>query len=96
MELEAKRAARRPTLVTMTEPRREPTVEEELQRLKGTLDKYTEGHTNPTPEVVADLTKAIHQLDDHIIELHRRLETVEASQEEWTTRGWTAPSGDGE
>ena len=77
----------------MTEPRSKATIEQELRHLREKLETYTEGHTNPTPAVLADLTKGIHELGDHVIALHRRLEKLEADKPEWTTRGWDPPPG---
>jgi len=65
------------TLTVMTEPRSKPTVEQELRNLRDTLERYTKGHTNPTPKVAADLTKGIHELGDHMIALNRRLQKLE-------------------
>jgi hypothetical protein len=42
---------------------------------------------------VADLAKAIHELGDHLVTLHQRIERIENSNPEWTTRGWTPPPG---
>ncbi|HMK98691.1 MAG TPA: hypothetical protein VK428_00730 [Acidimicrobiales bacterium] len=71
----------------------EPRVEQELRHLKEKLATYTKGQTNPTPEVLADLARGVHELGDHMIALHRRLEKLEANTPQWTTRGWEPPPG---
>jgi len=77
----------------MTEPPSTPSVAQELGHLKEKLETYTKGHTNPTPEAFADLAKGVHELSDHVIALHRRLEKLEANTPQWTTRGWEPPPG---
>jgi len=77
----------------MGEPARSPSIEQDLRRLKETLQTYTKGHTNPTPEVLADLAKGVHELGDHVVALHHRLEKLEADMPQWTTRGWEPPPG---
>lgn len=81
------------TLILVPEPNAEPTIEQELTRIKGTLNQYKTGHPTPTQEVVVDLTKAIHDMSDHVIALDRRLKKLEEDQPEWTTRGWIGPEG---
>jgi len=77
----------------MTEPRSTAKIEQELSHLKEKLETYSQGHTNPTPEVLADLARGVHELGDHMIALHRRLETLESNAPQWTTRGWEQPAG---
>jgi len=72
----------------MPEPAAELTIEQKLRNLKRTISKYKRGRPTPTPEVVVDVTKAIHELSDHLITLNRRIEKLERNQKEWTTRGW--------
>jgi len=68
-------------------------VEQKLQELKASIGKYLAGEAHPTSEVAADLTKAIHDLSDHLVDLSHRIEKLEDTHEEWTTRGWEAPPG---
>lgn len=75
----------------MSESRGELTIEQRLQGLKETLSRYKKGHPIPTPEVVTDLARAIHELGDHLSELNRRLEKLEQDKEQWTTKGWIDP-----
>jgi len=77
----------------MTERPSTPSIAQELRRLQEKLETYTKGHTNPTGEVLADLAKGIHELGDHMIALHERLESLEANTPQWTTRGWEPPPG---
>lgn len=79
--------------VSVPEAKDKRTIEGALNDLKASMAKYTSGKTQPTPEVLADLTRAIHDISDHLVDLHRRVERVEESQEEWTTRGWLSPPG---
>jgi len=69
------------------------TTEQKLQNLKETLRKYRTGRTTPTAEVVTDLADAIHELGDHLSTLNRRLENMEETQKQWSTRGWIGPEG---
>jgi hypothetical protein len=77
----------------MTEPSKKPTIEQELRALKEKLETYAKGHTKPTPEVLADLTKGIHELGDHMIAFHLRLKKLEENTPEWSTSGWRPPPG---
>lgn len=81
------------TVIFMQGPNAAPTIEQELKKIKGTLSKYKTGHPTLTPEVIIDLTKAIHDLSDHVIALDRRLKKLEEDQPQWTTRGWIGPEG---
>lgn len=76
----------------MTETHRQE-IENRIRELKETLEKYTTGKEHPMPAAVADLTKAIHEIGDHLIDLHRRIEKIEETHPDWTTRGWTPPPG---
>jgi hypothetical protein len=75
------------------QPTKAGAIEDELEKLKASIEKYSTGHTQPTPEVVADLTKAIHDLSNHVETLGRRMEAIEDSHPEWTTHGWEPPPG---
>lgn len=77
----------------MTETGDPQGIENRIHDLKGALDKYISGTEHPTPAVVADLTKAIHEVGDHLVELHRRIGKLEETLPEWSTRGWTPPPG---
>lgn len=68
-------------------------IEDAVSGLKASTSAYASGKVQPSPEVLADLTNAIHEIGDHLLSLHRRLERIEASNEEWTTRGWLPPPG---
>lgn len=77
----------------MTESGDRQGIENKIHELKGAIDKYITGKQQPTPTVVADLMKAIHEMGDHLVELHRRVEAIEEMLPEWTTRGWSPPPG---
>jgi len=64
-----------------------------ISELKASLDKYLTGAEKPTAEALAEVTKAVHELADHIVDIHKRFERVEDSLPEWTTRGWMPPPG---
>ena len=68
-------------------------VEHAIDSLKAPIGKYLKEGAHLTPEVVADLTKAIHGLSNHLVDLHRRIEKIEETHDEWTTRGWMPPPG---
>jgi hypothetical protein len=68
-------------------------IEREIGRLKTSTEKYLRQDTRVTPEAVSDLTKAVYELCDHLLVLGRRLENIEDTNEEWTTRGWIPPTG---
>jgi ubiquinone biosynthesis protein UbiJ len=68
-------------------------VEHEIEQLKASIARYRTEETHLSSEVVADLTKAIHDLSDQLVNLHRRMETIEDTRDEWTTRGWEPPPG---
>jgi hypothetical protein len=68
-------------------------IEDQLERLRTSIEKYATGHAEPTPKVVADLTKAIHDLSDHVQSLLRRVQEIEDSHDEWTMHGWVPPPG---
>lgn len=69
------------------------TLEDEIHDLQARLAAYARGDEHPSAKVVADLSAAIHDLGDHLVALHQRVERIEDSQGEWTTRGWEPPPG---
>ncbi|GEM_PF-2280001 len=77
--------------MTQTGDRRN--LEERIRELKASLDKHVTSEAELTTAVAADLTKAVHELADHLVYLHRRFEKMEGTLPEWTTRGWTPPPG---
>ena len=68
-------------------------IEHEVKELKASLERYAKEGAHGSSEVTADLSKAIHELCDHVVALDRRLERIESTQEEWTIKGWVAPPG---
>jgi plasmid maintenance system antidote protein VapI len=68
-------------------------VEHEIENLKASIEKYLTGETHLSSEVAADLARAIHDLGEQLVNLHRRIETIEDTHDEWTTRGWEPPPG---
>lgn len=68
-------------------------IEGQLERIKASIDKYATGHSELTATALADLTKALHDLSDHVATLARHVQAIEDSHEEWTTHGWTPPPG---
>ena len=69
-------------------------VEQEIHDLKKSLEKYASGEVHLSSEVVSDLGKAMHDIGDHLVDFHRRIEKLEEDNPEWTTRGWGPPPGD--
>lgn len=70
-----------------------PNPEDQIRELKASIGKYLSGAEEPTGEALAEVTRALHQLADHVVDLDRRFERVEASMPEWTTEGWTRSPG---
>jgi hypothetical protein len=68
-------------------------LEHELDELKASMEKYHKGEVKLTSEVVTDLGRAIHDLSGHMVDLHRRIEKIEQTHDDWTTRGWMPPPG---
>lgn len=68
-----------------------PNPENRISDLKLSIGKYLSGAEEPTGEALADMTRAVHQLADHVADLDKRFEGVEATLPEWTTEGWTPP-----
>jgi hypothetical protein len=70
-----------------------PNVEERVSELKASIGKYLTGAEEPTAESLAEVTRAVHELADHVVDLHKRFESIEKSLPEWTTQGWIPPPG---
>lgn len=77
----------------MGSPGDENGLEHDIGTLKVSIDKYLSETSDVTSEAASDLTKAIHELSDHIVDLHHRIEKIEDDQDEWTTSGWLPPPG---
>lgn len=69
-------------------------VEQEIHDLMKSLEKYASGDAHLGSEVVTDLGKAMHDIGNHLVDFHRRIEKLEENDPEWTTRGWGPPPGD--
>ena len=70
-----------------------PNPEDRISELKASVGKYLSGAEEPTGEPLADLTRALHELADHVVDLDQRFERVEASLPGWTTQGWMSSPG---
>jgi len=68
-------------------------IERRLRDLQVSMERYAKEGSQPTSEVMTEISKVIHELCDHVVTLDRRLEQIESTQEEWTTKGWIAPPG---
>ena len=68
-------------------------IEGELEKLKESIEKYTTGKSELTPTALADVTKAVHDLSDHVATLARHIQAIEDTHPEWTTHGWESPPG---
>ncbi len=68
-------------------------IEGELEKLKASIEKYTAGKSDPTPTALADITKAVRDLSDHVATLARHIQAVKDSHPQWTTHGWESPPG---
>jgi hypothetical protein len=77
----------------MPETADDPNPQERISELKASIGKYLSGAEEPTGEALAEVTRALHELADHVMELDRRFERVEASLPEWTTEGWIPSPG---
>jgi chromosome segregation ATPase len=77
----------------MAEPGEQQRFEREMEDLKASIEKYLTREGQLPSQVVGDLTKAIQDLSDHLVNLHRRIEKIEDTHDEWTTRGWMPPPG---
>lgn len=78
----------------MAQPGGKRSVDDDMQDLKASVDKYLVGGAELPAEAVTDLTKAIQDLSDHVVNLHHRIENIEDTHDEWTTGGWVPPPGD--
>jgi hypothetical protein len=67
--------------------------ERDIEDLKASVDKYLTGTTQLTDDAARDLARAIHDMGDHLVDLHRRVEASRDSHDEWTTHGWEPPPG---
>ena len=70
-----------------------PNAEGRISELKASIAKYLSAAEEPTAEALADVTRAIHELADHVVDLQKRFERAEESLPEWTTHGWEPPPG---
>lgn len=68
-------------------------VEHDIERIKASVEKHLSSGGHVGSEAAADLTKAVHELGDHLVSLHQRMERIEDSHDEWTTHGWEPPPG---
>ena len=68
-------------------------LERRIRELRTSLAKYETGAQELDPEAMADLTKAVHVIGDHLMELSERIDRIEDNREEWTTRGWNPSPG---
>ena len=75
------------------EPGKAGAIEGELEKLKASIEKYTTGKSEPTAAALADVTKAVHDLSDHVATLARHIRAIEDTHPEWTTHGWVSPPG---
>ncbi len=77
----------------MAEPGKKGSFEREIDDLKCSIEKHLTGEGHLSSEVVSDLTKAINDLSDHMVNLHRRIQQIEDTHADWTTQGWMPPPG---
>jgi len=70
-----------------------PNPEDRISELKSSIGKYLTGVEEPTGEALAEVTKALHELADQVVDLRRRFDRVEEVLPEWTTHGWLPPPG---
>jgi hypothetical protein len=68
-------------------------IEQRIRELRASLAKYESGAAHLDAAAMADLTKAVHDIGDHLLELSGRIDRIEDTREEWTTRGWSPPPG---
>jgi hypothetical protein len=68
-------------------------LEGAVGHLKASTARYAASDAELSREALADMTNAIHEIGDHLVDLHRRISRIEESQDEWTTRGWLPPPG---
>jgi hypothetical protein len=77
----------------MPQPGEKRSVEREIEDLRASIEKHLAPEAHVSTEAVTDLTNAIRDLSDHVAGLQRRIERIEDTHEEWTTRGWIPPPG---
>jgi hypothetical protein len=77
----------------MAGPDDEHAFEVEIRDLKASVEKYLTGTTRVSDDAARDLARAIHDIGDHLVDLHRRMDTDRDSHDEWTTHGWEPPPG---
>jgi hypothetical protein len=77
----------------MKDQNQQQSIEDDIRGLRQSLDKYAAEGVHTIPELVPDLSNAIHKIGGHLVALHRRLERLEETEPEWTTRGWKPPPG---
>ena len=70
-------------------------LERRIKELRTSLAKYETGALQFDPEAMADLTKAVRDIGDHLMKLSERIDRIEDNREEWTTRGWNPAPGGG-
>jgi len=52
-------------------------IEGELAKLKASIEKYSTGKSELTPTALADVTKAVHDLSDHVATPARHIQAIE-------------------
>ena len=67
--------------------------ETRIRELQASIHRYLGGAETATGDALAEVTRALHELADHVVDLHKRFERVEQSIPEWTTHGWMPPPG---
>jgi hypothetical protein len=77
----------------MEQPDERRSIGAELSDLRHSLQKYVDAGATSSAGFVADLTKAVHAIGDHLAALQRRVDRLEQGEDEWTTRGWEPPPG---
>jgi hypothetical protein len=68
-------------------------IEHDINALRVALEKHVGDGAHTTSELAADMTRAVHNIGDHVVALHHRVEKLEQGETEWTTRGWEPPPG---
>lgn len=62
--------------------------ERDIEALKAKLEQYRAGNAQLDSKALADLARAIHELSDHLLKLHRRMARIEQTHDAWSTRDW--------
>ena len=70
-------------------------LERRIKELRTSLAKYETGALQFDPEAMADLTKAVRDIGDHLMKLSERIDRIEDNREEWMTGGWNPAPGGG-